>query len=91
MNEPNRLFIGGLDYKTTPVELKAFIESHGYVCLDAHVVMDHETGKSKGFGFVTLPGTENREAAILALNKKELSGRTLTVNNALPKAPRVAK
>jgi RNA recognition motif-containing protein len=88
MKDSIRLFVGGLNYTTTPAELRDYVADHGYEVLDAHIVLDHATGKSKGFGFITLSAVNTVEAVISDLNGKELAGRKLTVNKALPKAVR---
>ncbi|HWL93159.1 MAG TPA: RNA-binding protein, partial [Phycisphaerae bacterium] len=54
----------------------------------ASVIMDRDTGRSKGFGFVEMNSTEEADAAIKALNGKDMNGRALTVNEAKPMKPR---
>ena len=59
-------------------------EPHGTV-VSAQVIMDRDTGRSKGFGFVEMGSDQEAQAAIAALNGKEVDGRSLTVNEARPK------
>jgi RNA recognition motif-containing protein len=83
----NRLFVGGLSFDTTENSLQDACAAHGTV-REVSIVMDRETGKSKGFGFVTM-GTEGEaQAVITALNGKTLDGRNLTVNIARPREER---
>lgn len=81
----NRLFIGGLNYTTSANDLREFVEAEGFEVLDAHVVLDKVTGQSRGFGFVSLSGDEDQQAAIMVLAGKRCAGRELTVNKALPR------
>jgi len=79
-----RLYVGNLAYSVNDSELQQMFEQHGTVA-SAQVVMDRDTGRSKGFGFVEM-GTEAEAAsAIEALNNAQIGGRTLTVNEARPK------
>ncbi len=82
-----KLFVGSLDYGMKSDELEKLFSQHGTV-LSATVITDRETGRSKGFGFVEMNTTEEANAAISALNGKEVSGRALTVNIARPKEDR---
>ena len=83
----NRLFVGGLSFNTTENDLQDACAAHGTV-QEVSIVMDRDTGKSKGFGFVTM-GTEGEaQAVITALNGKMLDGRSLTVNVARPREER---
>jgi len=79
-----KLFVGGLPYSTTDEELNELFASHGTVA-SAVVVKDRETGRSKGFGFVEYESDDEGKAAEQALNNSDLSGRTITVNQARPK------
>lgn len=81
------LFIGSLAYATTDDGLKAFFETVGEVT-SARVVMDRETGRSKGFGFVEFSDEANNQKAIDQLNGKELDGRPINVSLARPKEDR---
>ena len=81
------LFIGSLAYATTDDGLKAFFEEVGEVA-SARVVMDRETNRSKGFGFVQFTDEANNQKAVDQLNGKELDGRTINVDIARPKEDR---
>jgi RNA recognition motif-containing protein len=79
-----KLYVGNLSYEVTDADLAAMFEAHGAV-QSAQVIMDRDTGRSKGFGFVEMKSDEEAKAAIAALNGKEMGGRQLTVNEARPK------
>lgn len=78
------LFVGSLAYATTDDDLKAFFEQIGEV-EKATVATDRDTGRSRGFGFVTFVDEANNQKAIDQLNGKELDGRAITVNVARPR------
>ena len=77
------IYVGNLSYDMTAEELREAFEQHGEVA-DAKVIMDRETGRSKGFGFVDMPNASEGEAAIAELNGAMLRGRTARVNEARP-------
>ena len=80
--------VGGLPYSATQDELTLNVFSaHGTV-QSANIISDKFTGQSRGFGFVEMSSQEEATAAIEALNSTEFGGRTLTVNEARPQAPR---
>jgi RNA recognition motif-containing protein len=79
-----KLYVGNLGYGVTDAELQQLCAAHGTV-QSAQVIMDRDTGRSKGFGFVEMGSDQEAQAAIAALNGKEMNGRTLTVNEARPK------
>jgi RNA recognition motif-containing protein len=79
-----KLYVGNLPYGISDSELQQLFEPHGAV-QSAQVIMDRDTGRSKGFGFVEMAGDQEAQAAIAALNGKEVDGRALTVNEARPK------
>jgi RNA recognition motif-containing protein len=79
-----KLYVGNLAYGVTDSDLQQLFEAHGTV-QSAQVIMDRDTGRSKGFGFVEMGSDQEAQAAIAALNGKEVDGRTLTVNEARPK------
>ena len=83
----SKLYVGGLPYSSTGSELTDLFSAHGTV-ESVNVITDKFTGQSRGFGFVEMATKEEAEAAIAALNSTELGGRTLTVNEARPQAPR---
>ena len=78
------IYVGNLAYATTDDGLKAAFAAFGEVTA-SRVVTDRMTGRSKGFGFVTMPDATQAQAAIDALNGKELDGRTVRVNESQPK------
>ena len=77
-----RLYVGNLPYTVDEDALRAMFTENGHTPTDVAVVKDRETGRSRGFGFVTLASTDAAQAAANALNGKEIEGRTLTVNEA---------
>jgi RNA recognition motif-containing protein len=82
-----KLYIGNLAFDSTEADLQELFEQFGTV-RETHVITDRETGRSRGFGFVTMGNNAEGEAAIAALHGKQFSGRTLTVNEARPKDDR---
>ena len=82
-----KLYVGNLSYDTTDSTLEQMFAAHGTV-QSAQVIMDRDTGRSKGFGFVEMGNDQEAQAAITALNGKEVGGRTLTVNEARPREER---
>lgn len=79
-----KLYVGNLSYGVTDGTLEQMFAAHGSV-RSAQVIIDRDTGRSKGFGFVEMGTDQEAQAAIAALNGKEVEGRTLTVNEARPK------
>ena len=82
-----KLYVGNLPYSTTSQELNDMFAPHGSV-KSSDVIMDRETGRSKGFGFVEMGADEEAKAAIAAMNGLQMNGRALTVNEAKPREPR---
>ena len=82
-----KLYVGNLSYQTTDQELETLFAQAGNVA-DAVVIMDRDSGRSKGFGFVEMADEASAEAAIQRFNGTELGGRTLKVAEAKPRAPR---
>jgi cold-inducible RNA-binding protein len=82
-----KLYVGNLSYGTTDSDLQNLFGPHGTV-QSAQVITDRDTGRSKGFGFVEMDSGEQAQAAITALNGREVDGRTLTVNEARPREDR---
>ena len=80
-----KLYVGNLAYGVTDSQLEQLFAAHGAV-QSAQVIMDRDTGRSKGFGFVEMSNSAEAEAAISALNGVEKDGRAMTVNEARPKA-----
>ena len=82
-----KLFVGSLAWGTNDDSLKAFFASAGTV-VSATVIMDRETNRSKGFGFVEMSSDEEAKAAVEQLNGKDLDGRAVVVNEARPREER---
>ena len=82
-----KIYVGNLSYGISDSDLQQMFEAHGTV-QSAQVIMDRDTGRSKGFGFVEMGSDQEAQAAIAALNGKEMDGRTLTVNEARPREDR---
>ena len=82
-----KLYCGNLSYNTTSSDLDQMFSEFGTV-KSADVIMDRDTGRSKGFGFVEMNSDQEALAAIEAINGKEHDGRTLTVNEARPREDR---
>ena len=81
------IYVGNLSYSLSESELRDAFADFGEVST-VKVLMDRETGRSRGFGFVEMPNQSEGEAAIAQLNGKELAGRALRVNEARPKERR---
>jgi RNA recognition motif-containing protein len=81
------LYVGNLPHSTTESELRNVFEAHGAV-EKITLVTDRDTGRSRGFGFVEMTNANEADKAIAALNGTDLGGRTLTINEAKPKADR---
>lgn len=80
----NKVFVGGLDYGTTEKKLCELLESYGKV-LALRIISDRETGKSKGYGFVTFENEEQATKAIDNLDNTEFDGRRIGVKKAVDK------
>jgi cold-inducible RNA-binding protein len=81
------IFVGNLDFNVSEDELRNLFAAYGAVDR-VTILTDRDTGRSRGFGFVEMTNAEDGEKAIAALNGTQLSGRTLNVNEARPKAER---
>lgn len=82
-----KLYVGNLSYNMSDGDLDQLFSTYGTV-RSAQVIMDRDTGRSKGFGFVEMSSEQEAQAAIQGLHGKEVEGRTLTVNEARPKEER---
>jgi RNA recognition motif-containing protein len=82
-----KLYVGNLTYGVGNSDLEKMFEPFGTV-QSAQVIMDRETGRSKGFGFVEMGSDQEAQAAIAAMSGKEVEGRQLTVNEAKPREDR---
>ena len=82
-----KLFVGNLNFRVKTEDLQDLFSNYGQVT-DAIVLSDRQTGRSRGFGFVTMGSKEQGEAAIEALNNTEFEGRNLHINEARPREDR---
>ena len=83
----NKLFVGNLSFNTTENDLNDAFAAFGTVT-ETNLMMDRETGRPRGFGFITMSSAEEAQKAIENLNGKDLDGRALTVNVAKPREER---
>ena len=81
----NRLYLGNLSWNTTESDMRTAFEAFGEVT-DVKLITDRETGRSRGFGFITLDTDENASKAIEGLNGSMMDGRALRVNVAEDRA-----
>ena len=81
------IYVGNLSYNMSEDELRDAFGAYGEVS-SVKILMDRETGRSRGFGFVEMPNQNEAEAAIAQLNGKDLGGRPLRINEARPREPR---
>lgn len=81
------IYIGNLPYSISEDELRELFAAHGEV-KNASIIMDRESGRSKGFGFVEMPDKTQGESAISALNESNVQGRNVRVNEARPRPDR---
>ena len=82
-----KLFVGNLSFNATENQLQDLFAAHGNV-IEVDVIMDKFSGRPRGFAFVTMESKEAAEAAVQALNGKDVDGRALTVNEARPREER---
>jgi RNA recognition motif-containing protein len=83
----NKLYVGGLAYSVTEQELETLFAEQGKV-VSVAVIKDRDSGQSKGFGFVEMADEKDAKNAIANLNGKEVSGRSIIVNEARPQEDR---
>jgi cold-inducible RNA-binding protein len=83
----NKLFVGNLSFNTTENDLQDTFAAHGTV-VETNLLTDRESGRPRGFGFVTMSTPEEAQNATQALNGTEVDGRSLTVNAAKPREER---
>lgn len=81
------IFISNINYATVESELQALFENYGEVA-SAKIVLDRETGRSRGFGFVEMPNSEEALKAIEELNQREFKQKVMNVAEARPKEPK---
>ncbi|PZC46149.1 MAG: RNA recognition motif-containing protein [Chloroflexi bacterium] len=84
-----RIYVGNLSYETQNADLERSFLAFGAV-ESAQVIMDRDSGRSKGFGFVEMPDLSEAQNAITGLNGKDVNGRSLTVNEAKPREQRAS-
>lgn len=82
-----KMYVGNLPWTTTNSDLEGLFAAYGTVRA-AEVIMDRETGRSRGFGFVEMEGQDAAQQAMQALNGSQFQGRNLTVNEARERTPR---
>lgn len=85
-----KLYVGNLSYNTTENQLQDLFSAHGPVT-SVDLIMDKFSGRPRGFGFVTMETKEAADAAVQALNGKNVDGRDLTVNEARPREERAPR
>jgi cold-inducible RNA-binding protein len=85
----NKIFVGNLSFNTTENDMQDMFAAHGTV-VEASLMMDRMTNRSRGFGFVTMSTEAEAQTAISALNGSSIEGRSLTVNVARPREERPA-
>ena len=81
------IYVGNLSYNMSEDELRDAFGAYGEVS-SVKILMDRETGRSRGFGFVEMPNKDEAETAIAQLNGKDVGGRPLRINEARPREPR---
>ncbi|QHI97524.1 RNA-binding protein [Xylophilus rhododendri] len=86
----NKLYVGNLPYTLSSDDLTQMFSEFGTV-LKAQVVIDRDSGRSKGFGFVEMSNDSEAQQAIGGMHEKKLEGRPLTVNEARPQEPRAPR
>ena len=82
-----KVYVGNLSFETSQADLEAMFGAHGTV-ESAQIIMDRDTGRSKGFAFVEMSSDAEAQAAIGALDGQDAGGRAIKVNEAKPRQPR---
>lgn len=82
-----RIYVGNFGFDTSDQQIREAFEAFGQV-QEVSLIQDRDTGRPKGFGFVEMPDNAEAQAAIEALNGKEFTGRSITVNEARPRQER---
>ncbi|MCX7868472.1 MAG: RNA-binding protein [Terrimicrobiaceae bacterium] len=85
-----KLYVGNLPFRTTEAAIRSLFEQHGPV-QEVAIIQDRETGRSRGFAFVTMSTAEGGQAAIQALHGKAFEGRNLIINEARPREDRSSR
>ena len=81
------IYVGNLSFDATESDVRQAFEAHGTVS-SANLIMDRETNRPRGFGFVEMPNDEEARKAISAINETEIAGRAVKVNEAKPREDR---
>lgn len=81
------IYIGNLPYTISEDELRDLFATHGEVS-SANIIIDRDSGRSKGFGFIEMPNKDQGESAIKAINETDVQGRNVRVNEARPRTER---
>ena len=81
------IYIGNLPYSISEDELRDLFASHGEVS-SANIIIDKDSGRSKGFGFIEMPNKDQGDSAIKAINETDVQGRNVRVNEARPRTER---
>jgi RNA recognition motif-containing protein len=81
------IYVGNLSFRATEDDVRNSFAAHGEVA-SVNIIMDRDTGRSRGFAFVEMPNSEEAQAAIEAINGQEIGGRGVTVNEARPRTDR---
>ncbi len=81
------IYVGNLSFDATEEDIRQAFAEHGEVST-VNIIMDRETGRPRGFGFVEMPDGQEAKAAIEALNLQRIAGRAITVNEARPRRER---
>jgi RNA recognition motif-containing protein len=83
----NKLFVGNLSFNTTENDLQDAFAPHGTV-VESNLITDRETGRARGFGFVTMSSAEEAQTAVASMNGQSIDGRAVVVNIARPREER---
>jgi len=86
--QETKLYVGNLPFTATEDDVREFVSGSGHAVESVQIISDRDTGRSKGFGFVTLAPGSDIHRAEEELNGQKLEGRALTVNQARPREPR---
>lgn len=81
------IYVGNLSYRATEEQLREAFGQYGQVS-QVSIIMDRETGRSRGFAFVEMPNSQEAQSAIENLNQQEVAGRRVTINEARPREER---
>ncbi|MCA9190951.1 MAG: RNA-binding protein [Planctomycetales bacterium] len=81
------IYVGNLSFRATEDDVRSAFSEHGQVS-SVNIIMDRETGRSRGFAFVEMPNADEANNAIEAINGREIAGRGVTVNEARPRTER---